>query len=155
MSAASQSSSTRRSPVDIGVTAAIFVAALAFAGFGTFVYGFWQSGGPGPGFFPTIFGLLGAVCAGVELVRGGFVAEAMAFRHLWPAVGMVIAVLLVPVLGMLVAMTLFAAVWIKGVERRSWLETVIACVSVVAFVHLVFATWLGVQFPMGLAESFL
>lgn len=142
--------------LDFAVSLAVVLAGLTFAGFGIFRYGVWQNNGPGPGFFPMIAGLIAAICAGCELFRrsSGELAK-ISWQDFLPFVGAVVAVLLVPVIGMAEAMTLFVFIWIRFVEKRSWVQTIVSALIALAIVHLLFSVWLGVRFPDTLVPSLL
>ncbi|RUT28862.1 tripartite tricarboxylate transporter TctB family protein [Arsenicitalea aurantiaca] len=140
--------------LEAAISLAIVIAGLVFAGFGLFRYGFWQNNGPGAGFFPTIAGLLAAGGAGIELVRrSGAELGTVRWRDFSPFVAAVIAVLMVPVIGMTEAMTLFVLIWIRFVEKRSWIQALLSAAIALAIVYLLFGVWLGIRFPDTLVPS--
>lgn len=142
--------------LDVAVSLAIVLAGLTFAGFGVFRYGVWQNNGPGPGFFPAIAGTIAVVCAGVELFRRSTADLAgVRLQDFLPLGAGIVAVLMVPVVGMAEAMTLFVFIWIKVFERRSWFQALLSALVALAIVHLLFSVWLGVRFPDSLVPSLL
>lgn len=64
-------------------------------------------------------------------------------------VALVVALLIVPVVGLLGAMALFCLFASIVVERRPWLSSVLITAASVVVVHLVFAVFLEVPLPTG------
>lgn len=142
--------------LNVGVSLALCLAGLVFAGFGLFRYGVWLNNGPGPGFFPFLAGLLTAIPAAVTVFgKVGADAERPQLRSMLPAIGIIAAVLLVPVLGMVEALSIFILLWIRFVEKRSWRDALIASISGFVVTHLIFSVWLSVLFPESLIPSIL
>lgn len=148
----------------------IVIGLLLAAGFGavlweasTFQYG--TEFAPGPGFAPVWLGVMG-------IVLGLFIA-ATAFRAVKGAaaqreesseisleragltrvaatlLGLVGFILLVPWLGLALAVLVFLLYLTLGVQRLSLVAGITASGGTVFFIHLVFVTFLGVPLPTG------
>jgi uncharacterized membrane protein len=153
---ARQAPSRHRCLFDVAVTGTLLVAALVFAGYGIFRYGFWQNNGPGAGFFPTVFGLAAAIAAAAILVRRTQLVEAgIEWRSFAPAAAVVAAVLATPLIGMIPALVVFIFLWVKLVENHAWRPTLITTVVAGLVLHFVFAVWLGVRFPDSMLTTLL
>lgn len=142
--------------LNVAVSLAVVLAGLAFVACGVFRYGVWQNNGPGPGFFPAIAGAIAAICAAIETFRRASVEPVgVRWQDFKPFAAAVVAVLLVPVIGMAESMTLFVFLWIKVLEQRSWIQALVSALVALVVVHLVFSVWLGVRFPDSLVPSLL
>lgn len=154
MSVPQNSPSSSGIRIDVCVSIALVAIGGIFAGFGLFHYGVWINRGPGPGFFPLLAGLLTAIPAAISLfdtARGS--VTPLVWSSMLPAVGVVVALLLVPVIGMVEAMSLFILVWVRLVEKRSWRDALLSAIGGLVITHLIFSVWLGVYFPDSLVPS--
>lgn len=132
------------------VTIGIVLLGASWAMLGYFKYGFWVNNGPGSGFFPVLAGSGAAVLGIYELLFSPVKAKAVGTKSLWPAAAMAITVASIPLVGMVLAMSLFITLWILAVERKAWHKAVLTGVGAGVAIYLVFALWLKVPFPQGL-----
>lgn len=139
----------------LGGLAVLVFALLVFLGARAMPYA--EEGVPGPGFAPTWVSLLLAV-AGVWILARSRVAgpmrpfiagRAARVRTLLLVVAIVLAVWLVPRLGMVPSLALFIAAAIPVLGARRWQRIAAAAVIVPATFYLVFQLWLKVPFPRG------
>lgn len=63
---------------------------------------------------------------------------------------MLVAILLIPVLGLLISLTLMTLVLLLVVERKPWVPSVLATLGALAFFYFVFVQGLRVPLPTGL-----
>lgn len=134
--------------------ACLFFGAF-FLGFGVFRYGFWMDRGPGAGFFPAVFGAGIALLAGVELIYPGKIKGRVQFRNHAPIFAMLVAILCIPLVGMIPAMALFVLGWLKLVEGEPWLRSALVAATTALLTTLIFDVWLRVQFPPSLLDKLL
>ena len=59
------------------------------------------------------------------------------------------------VIGMLAAVFIYLILWMKGVEKAGWKQTLTLTITVGGAVWLIFSVWLGIQFPAGLLKGFM
>lgn len=122
--------------------------------------------GPGPGFFPVLYGLLMLACALVliyqrmsapagaaarpatEQDRSGFTAALMS----WIAI--IASIPLMYYLGFVVGFGLAMLFMVKVVFGRSWLTSLVTAAAVVIGLHIVFPVLLGAALPVGKFWSF-
>ncbi|WP_420394033.1 tripartite tricarboxylate transporter TctB family protein [Acuticoccus sp.] len=139
-----------RRTVTTAVTVAILALGLWFLYGGVARYGLWQNNGPGPGFFPALFGGLMALFALYELVRPGTGGEPVRLVNFAPAAAAAVAVAAIALLGMIGAMVAFALLWLVVVERRRLVTSLAVAVGLGIGIWLVFVLWLNVIFPAGM-----
>jgi hypothetical protein len=110
-----------------------------------------QSVGPGAPADPTSAEVAGpdgdAGAADVDIF-GRTAAQRMRQLQL-VTVALVVALLIVPVVGLLGAMALFCLFASIVVERRPWLSSVLITAASIIVIHLVFAVFLEVPLPSG------
>lgn len=149
-------SPAKGSPViDIAVTGGLLIMGIYFFISGTFQYGVWVNRGPGPGFFGAIIGAGLALCAASHLVRrSGWLATRVDPIAFLPVLGLVVAVLSIPYLGMAEALTIFVLLWVGLMDKRGWLLTLFIGVLTFLAIEIGFGQWLGVFLPDGLLSSF-
>lgn len=135
------------------VTFAVFCFGAVFCGFGLFSYGFWMEGGPGAGFFPTVFGGGTALLAALDLARPAPVAARVRLKNHAPVIAMVAAIALISVIGMVPAMTLFVLLWLRLVERAPWRRSILVAAATGLSTTLLFDVWLRVAFPESLLST--
>ena len=122
----------------------------------------WGSDGPQSGFFPFWLAVLllgaAAVIAAQTVShpgRGAFVRrEALApvLKMALPAAAFVV---LVQVIGLYVASTLYMAVYMRWIGRHSWPATVLTGVAFSVVTFVVFEKWFLVPMPKGPLETWL
>lgn len=146
--------------VAFGVLAALGAGLFA----SSFGYGILGEGGRvGPGLLPMVTGLLLLVLSAAQLFArlrrpapadpdAPGPADARRVRQLWTvALALPVAVLLVPLLGFLVAFGLLVLFVSAVVERRPPLVALLVTAAAVACGYGVFAVFLDVPLPTGLA----
>jgi putative tricarboxylic transport membrane protein len=110
---------------------------------------------PGPGFTPLWLGVFGAVLAVVIAVRGRSAPAAPPAdlrgeaRVVLAVLGVVVAVVAVPLLGFVTAFAAYLLFFTIVVERLRLPVALATSLAVVVFIYLVFARFLGVPFPVG------
>jgi hypothetical protein len=122
----------------------------------------WGSDGPQSGFFPFWLAVLLLVSAAVIAVQtlshpggGVFVrrdALGPVLKMALPAAGFVILVQLV---GLYVASTLYMAFYMRWIGRHSWAATVLTGVAFSVITFVVFEKWFLVPMPKGPLETWL
>jgi len=121
--------------------------------------GTWRQ--PGPGFFPLAIGLALAGLGGAlalprrpgateDRARTPGAAGPATPRKLGGAVLLLAAYgLLLERLGFLVATVAFVALWLRGLERSRWSETLLVALGAAAVAFGLFVRWLQVPLPPG------
>lgn len=112
----------------------------------------WVRGGPGPGFFPLLAGIM---CVGFSLytmIREWNKESTTRFtsRALVPF-GSVVAILIgIQIIGLFLSVVLFTFLWIFVFEKQK-LKTAI-CTAIIwpGILYLIFGVWLGAPLPQGL-----
>lgn len=129
----------------------------AFVYLGITEFGFWDPvKGPMGGFYPTLV-------AGILLLVSMF-----AFIQSWKEenAGIEREELKVPlaaaavlagscIFGMIGAVFLYLIIWMRGVEKAGWKQTVILVLCIGGAAWLIFSVWLGVKFPKGMIGEML
>ncbi len=132
------------------VTIGIVAMGICWAAFGIFKYGFWVNNGPGGGFFSVVAGVGAALFGIYELFFSPVRARPIGGKSLWPAAAMALAILCIPLLGMVLSMSIFILLWILLVEKKSWKQSILTGVGAGVALYLLFGLWLKVPFPQGL-----
>ncbi|RGY99865.1 tripartite tricarboxylate transporter TctB family protein [Clostridium sp. AM58-1XD] len=132
-------------------------AAAVFLYLGISKFGFWDEvKGPVGGFYPSLI-------AGMLLI-----VSVLAFGQSWKedvpelkkddikvalaAVGILAASYVV---GMIPAIFLYLAIWMKWIEKAGWKQTLLLTVCVGGAAWMIFSVWLGIQFPRGMLGNFI
>lgn len=123
------------------------------------------SGGPGPGFFPLVCGIILVVVSGVLLLRELLPSrrrDAPADTHqnrifnaerlVRVGVTVVVATALLGVIGAVPSFILMILWIVKVIEGRSWLMAVTTSVLLTAFVFLLFEVTLDIPLPGRLSD---
>lgn len=138
-------------PVCIMIISAVFVY------LGITEFGFWDSvKGPMGGFYPTLI-------AGILLLVGALSAvqswkeEALKIDREELKVPLAAAAVLAGsyIFGMIGAVFLYLLIWMKGVEKAGWKQTIILVLCIGGAAWLIFSVWLGVKFPKGIIGELL
>lgn len=132
------------------VTIGIVVMGICWAAFGIFKYGVWVNNGPGGGFFSAVAGIGAASLAIYEFFFSPVRARPIGGKSLWPAGAMGLAILSIPILGMVLSMSVFILLWILLVEKKTWRQSILTGVGAGVALYLLFGLWLKVPFPQGL-----
>ncbi|KZC99948.1 hypothetical protein TH47_17850 [Thalassospira sp. MCCC 1A02803] len=142
--------------LDVAVSSVIAFTGVTFSVLGIVQYGVWENNGPGPGFFPAFSGALATITATLAAFRKHRQESArLSWKEFSPLAAAISSGLMVSVIGMTAAMTLFVLAWIRLVEKRSWRSAFIASAVTFTLVNILFAQWLGVQFPDSLLNTIL
>jgi hypothetical protein len=124
----------------------------------------WGDDGPQAGYFPFYIGLLICIPAAVVFWRAladrakgakTFVGRAALVRVMWMLVPSIIYVVLIKVIGIYVASTLFIAFFMRRLGRYPWVTTLAVSVGVMAAFFLLFEVWFKLPLPKGPLESWL
>lgn len=141
-----------RADVAIGGVMAVIFAGLAWQAT-RLTYG--TEFAPGPGFTPLWLGVFGAVLAVVVAVRGRKAAAAPPVdlraetRVVVAVLGVIVAVVLMPLLGFVTAFAAYLIFFTIVVERLGLPVALATSLAVIALIYIVFARFLGVPFPVG------
>lgn len=138
------------SVVPIVVTFSVLIIGLVFFLFGLFEYGFWKSRGPGPGFFPVIFGAGTVVLSARELFRRKRQIERLHAKNFLPAIAIALAIVAIPLVGMILSMSAFVPLWLRFIERKGWAMSLTTGIATGTVIYLLFCVWLRVSFPEGM-----
>jgi putative tricarboxylic transport membrane protein len=146
--------------VDMGVGAAIALIG-AYSLTQALQLSFYEEGVPGPGFFPSLLGML-LIAGGLSLFvmrlkksdaaseEFDLPSRLQARRSLGVWVALLAAVSLVNVIGFVLAMVVLVAGVLLGIERRRNVAAVATIVLIPLLAYLLFAALLQVPLPTGL-----
>ena len=122
----------------------------------------WSTDGPKSGFFPFWLAVvLLACCAGIIVQalrradRRPFVTREAVAPVLKVFVPATLFVVLIQLIGLYVASTLYMGVYMRWIGRHSWLAVVAWSVGFSVATFLVFETWFLVPMPKGPVEAWL
>ncbi|MEG1849166.1 MAG: tripartite tricarboxylate transporter TctB family protein [Oscillospiraceae bacterium] len=130
---------------------------LVFIGVGLTSYGFWSAGkGPTPGFVPIIISSIMVLVSVVAFIQS-FREEAPVYpRENWlvmlGGIGIFAATFFI---GLLPSVALYVVLWLKGLEKCSWKQTLIVLAIIMSIVIGAFVIWLQVSFPRGMILDLL
>lgn len=142
-----------------------FIGAWAVLLFGIFItvfslqYEYYTELGPGPGFLPLLLGI-GILIGGVIEVVKAFLAkkkiESGAFLTPRSKLGLqmlgliIVGFLLIPVLGISIALSLCTAAAMKVIGKHKVSTCVLTAVGSAIAIYYIFGQWLGIPLPKGL-----
>jgi putative tricarboxylic transport membrane protein len=122
----------------------------------------WGTDGPRSGFFPFWLAVILLLCCAAIVIqairkrdRRPFVTRAAVGPVLKVLVPATVFVVLIQVVGLYVASTLYMAVYMRWIGRHSWLAVVLVSVGFPVATFLVFETWFLVPMPKGPLEVWL
>ena len=124
----------------------------------------WGEDGPQAGYFPFYIGLLICLPAGVVFVRAlgdrakaakPFVMRGALKQVMWMLVPSIVYVVLIKLVGIYVASTLFIAYFMRWLGRYPWATTVGVAVGVSVVFFLLFEVWFKLPLPKGPLEAAL
>jgi len=124
----------------------------------------WADDGPQAGYFPFYIGLLICVPAAVVFVRAlgdkakaakTFVGRGALKRVMWMLVPSIVYVVLIKLIGIYVASTVFIAFFMRRLGRYPWVTTVAVAAGVSVVFFLLFEVWFRLPLPKGPLESWL
>ena len=124
----------------------------------------WGDDGPQAGYFPFYIGLLICLATGIiffralsdKLKRGKtFVSRGQLVLVMKMLVPSIIYTVLIKLLGIYVASTLFIAFFMRWLGKTPWTKTVAVALGVSVVFFLLFEVWFKVPLPKGPLESWL
>jgi hypothetical protein len=124
----------------------------------------WADDGPQAGYFPFYIGLLICLSTGVVFFRAlgdkkkaakSFVSRGQFVLVLKMLVPSIVYVVLIKILGIYVASTLFIAFFMKWLGKYPWAKTLAVALGVSVVFFLLFEVWFKVPLPKGPLESWL
>ena len=124
----------------------------------------WGEDGPQAGYFPFYIGLLICLPAGVVFVHAlgdrakaakPFVMRGALKQVMWMLVPSIVYVVLIKLVGIYVASTLFIAYFMRWLGRYPWATTVGVAVGVSLVFFLLFEVWFKLPLPKGPLEAWL
>lgn len=139
------------------------LAAVALGALGAYIvrtaigWDWMTSSGPGPGFFPVLYGGAMIGLALVLLLRASMQVRSSEDEDIWRRSGrsfglwlvFIAGVALLPIVGYSVVMAVLTLFIATVLYRRSFGRALIAAILVPAGFHLIFVTLLGVELPLG------
>ena len=141
--------------MDIAIVVIELLVAIVWIQQGIVHYDFWKDGVPGGGFVPVIFAALVLAVALAILFREIFgkqnTEKSYRFKvgSYLPAAAAVIGVFMIQVLGITLAVFLFATIWMHYLSKYSWVKSLVSSAIFTVFIYGVFRLWLHVPFPHG------
>lgn len=151
-------------------TVELVVAALIFALGATVMWDSvrlgarWADDGPQAGYFPFYIGLLICLATGVIFFRAAanragrgktFVTRPALAQVLKMLVPSIIYAVLIKLLGIYVASTLFIAFFMRWLGKNPWAKTAAIALGVSVVFFLLFEVWFKVPLPKGPLEGWL
>jgi hypothetical protein len=124
----------------------------------------WAEDGPQAGYFPFYIGLLICIPAMVVFVRAlgdkararkSFVGRKALRQVMWMLVPSIVYVVLIKLVGIYVASTLFIGFFMRRLGRYPWPATLAVAVGVSVVFFLLFEVWFKLPLPKGPLESWL
>ncbi len=141
------------------ISGAVLAALGAYIVLQAHVWNYYSPDGPGPGFFPTWYGLLMVALAlllivrtllGTESKKAETADRSATVLALATWVAFAAAVALMGFLGFLLSFALFTFFLVAVVFRRSLVTAGATAIGTAVAFHLSFAVALGVELPTGL-----
>jgi hypothetical protein len=124
----------------------------------------WGEDGPQAGYFPFYIGLLICIPSAVVFVRAlgdkakgakTFVGRDALKRVMWMLVPSIVYVVLIKVVGIYVASTVFIGFFMRRLGHYPWPITVAVAAGVSLAFFLLFEVWFKLPLPKGPLESWL
>lgn len=129
------------------------IAGVFYIFMGISKYGLWKGISIGGGFMPFICGIAIIILAVFMLIskrKKSESPEKMESKVFLPIGAMLLILLSNYILGLVGACIAISFLWLKFVEKYSWLKSITASVILLIFIYAVFCIWLKVPFPTGL-----
>jgi hypothetical protein len=151
-------------------TVELVVAALIFALGATVIWDSvrlgarWADDGPQAGYFPFYIGLLICLSTGVIFFRAlgdkakrgkSFVGRGALMQVMKMLVPSIVYTILIKLLGIYVASTLFIAFFMRWLGKSPWAKTAAVALGVSVVFFLLFEVWFKVPLPKGPLEAWL
>ncbi|MBS7526359.1 tripartite tricarboxylate transporter TctB family protein [Fusibacter paucivorans] len=134
------------------VPLAAITLAIIFLIVGITDLGFWDdSNGPMPGFFPVIMGIIMIIASLLALYQSK--SETKATYRAEDFLVILGAALLIAasfLIGLIPSALLYVVLWLKIIEKETWLTTFKVLLVIGTIVIGVFVLWLEVPFPKGI-----
>ncbi|HSB67880.1 MAG TPA: tripartite tricarboxylate transporter TctB family protein [Candidatus Methylomirabilis sp.] len=107
---------------------------------------------PGPGFFPTLLGLLlcisSAALAGKTLLTSATAGVPLGNRHIWSTgVALVVLAALLEPLGFVPSVALFVGFFLRRLAEFRWTTAILAATAAAAATYWIFSHALGIPLP--------
>ena len=124
----------------------------------------WGSDGPQAGYFPFYIGLLICLSAGIIFFRGladrmkaakPFVSRGQLLLVMKMLVPSIVYVILIKLVGIYVASTLFIAFFMRWLGKSPWAKTAAVALGVSVVFFVLFEVWFKVPLPKGPLEAWL
>ena len=124
----------------------------------------WGSDGPQAGYFPFYIGLLICLSAGVIFFRAFvdrmkaaklFVSRGQLLLVMKMLVPSIVYAILIKLLGIYVASTIFIAFFMRWLGKSPWAKTAAVAIGVSVVFFLLFEIWFKVPLPKGPLEAWL
>lgn len=134
------------------------IAGLFYIYMGATKYGWWDGISIGGGFMPIICGglvVIFSVLMLISKIKKGEKAEKFDKKAFIPVGAMILILLCNYLVGLIGACAVVAFLWLKIIEKYSWLKSALVSVILFACVYGLFRLWLNVPFPTGLLGSLL
>jgi polyferredoxin len=130
----------------------IFIVIGAYSIFmGISKYGFWSGTVPGGGFMPVLMGgLLILFSVLTFLSKKNRIKFNINKKGLLPVLGIIGALLIHLVIGLIPAVAVMIFGWLKFIEKYSIKSSMIVTALTTAIAYAIFGLWLRVPFPMGM-----
>lgn len=134
------------------------IAGLFYIYMGAAKYGWWKGISISGGFMPIVCGVLVVIFSVLMLIKKIRTKEKMEkidLKALLPVGAMALILLCNYLLGLVGACVIVAFLWLKFIEKYSWVKSLIVSVIMFACVYGIFRMWLNVPFPTGLLGEIL
>lgn len=129
------------------------IAGVFYIFMGISKYGLWKGISISGGFMPFICGgaiIILAVFMLISKRKKSASPEKMELKVLLPIGAMLLILILNYILGLIGACIAASFLWLKFVEKYSWLKSITASAILLIFIYAIFCIWLKVPFPTGL-----
>lgn len=134
------------------------IAGLFYIYMGAAKYGWWKGISISGGFMPIVCGafvVIFSVLMLIKKIRTKEKMEKIDLKALLPVGAMALILLCNYLLGLVGACVIVAFLWLKFIEKYSWVKSLIVSVIMFACVYGIFRMWLNVPFPTGLLGEIL
>lgn len=128
------------------------IISIIFIYLGLTEFGFWQNGkGPMGGFYPTLVGVALFIVSVLAFIQALKEKPPEFPKANWIVALSVILILFSSYLiGMIPSILLYILIWVRYVEKYSWLTTIKSMIIISGLIFGIFVLWLGVPLPKGL-----
>lgn len=133
-------------------------AGIFYVYMGATKYGWWKGISISGGFMPIVCGallILFSVLMLIAKLKKKEKAEKINPKVFIPMGAMILILLLNHLVGLVGACIVVAFLWLKLIEKYSWVKSTVVSVILFVCVYGIFRMWLNVPFPTGLIGSLL